>query len=58
MNLTKSQKQRAAHAQRNQGYRDGLANRPAARPDRDYQEGWRNGQRRRADLMQPTGKEA
>lgn len=55
--LTRQQRATIARAQRNQGYRDGLAGRPAARLDSDYQEGWRNGQRRRADLRRPLAEE-
>lgn len=47
----------AARAQRNQGYADGLAGRPARRKDAHYQEGWRNGQRRRREIQTPMTKE-
>ena len=54
-----SSKERAfkARAMRNRGYRDAVAGRPAAQVDKDYQEGWRNGMKRRAEIRRPLTEE-
>jgi hypothetical protein len=55
---TEREKQAAqARAQRNQGYADGVAGRPARRTNADYQQGWRNGQLRRQEIQRPLTEE-
>jgi len=46
-------KEKARLRLRNDGFADGLANRPAKLVDAEYQRSWRQGQRRRRELASP-----